>query len=136
MRHRHSDPDTPPLDINLTPLIDLVFILLIFFLVTSSSQQNNALEIQRPQAQTAQLQTQEQQAFIAIAANGNLQLDQKPIALSALRTALAHLQHNAPNLQLVLIADQQTPTGLLVQVMDQARLAGIHQLALAADPHE
>ncbi len=136
MRHSHTETDSPNVEVNLTPLIDLVFILLIFFLVTASFQQNTALDIQRPQAQTAKLQTHNQRSIIEIAANGALRLDKQVVNLAEIRAAIAQQQQAMPQLQVVIVADKQAQTGLLVQIMDQVRLAGVSHIALSADSHE
>jgi len=133
MRHSHTETESPHLDINLTPLIDLVFILLIFFLVTSSFQQNTALDIQRPQAQTATLQTKTQSTIIEIAANDALRLDKKVVTIAEIRANIAQLHQTMPKLSVIIVADRHAKTGLLVQVMDQVRLAGVSQIALSAD---
>ncbi len=133
MRHSHTETDTPHLEVNLTPLIDLVFILLIFFLVTASFQSNTALDIQRPQAQTATLHTQNQHIMIEIDAKGALRLEQQAVSLSQLREQIQSLPQNAAPMQVMLVVDQKASTGLLVQVMDQVRLAGVQHIALAAD---
>lgn len=133
MRYSHTDTENSHVEVNLTPLIDLVFILLIFFLVTASFQQNTVLDIQRPQAQTVRLPNNTPSSIIEIAANGALRLDKQAVTVTQLRGELAQLQQATAPLQVIIVADQQAQTGLLVQVMDQARLAGIRQIALAAD---
>lgn len=119
--------------INLTPLIDVVFILLIFFVVTSSFVKESGVDVSRPQADSATPQTSAS-IFVSVTAAGEVWIDRKVVAIRALRPLIAQLHEQNPQGSLVIVADRAAPTGLVVQVLDQARLAGISNVALAAKP--
>lgn len=117
--------------IDLTPLIDMVFILLIFFLVTSSFIRESAIEVERPKAVTAVL-AQDIKATITITADSQIWLNDAPVDIRLLRARLEQLGLGGGNGAAVILADAAAPTGLLVKTMDQIRLAGITSISVAA----
>ena len=127
-RHHQSDEDT---GIDLTPMLDVVFIMLIFFIVTSSFIKEAGVEVQRPQAQTASPQDKGN-ILIAITADGQVWMDKKQVDVRSVRAHVERLRVDQPDGAVVVQADQDARTGLVVQVMDQARLAGVQDVALAA----
>lgn len=117
--------------VNLTPLIDMVFILLIFFLVTASFVKEAGIEINRPVAQTTQ--TKERGTIhIALSARGEIWMERRRIDVRAVRANVERMLADNPEADVVVLADTAAQTGLLVQVMDQARLAGVSTIAVAA----
>ena len=131
MRRRHSLNTTESPGINMTPLIDMVFIILIFFIVTSSFVKETGVEVQRPNAQSAQRQEQGN-ILIAVTADGQIWLDNQPVDIRGLRRSVARLHAQNPEASAVILADADSRTGLVVQAMDQARLAGVPNVALGA----
>jgi len=131
MRRRHSLNTTESPGINMTPLIDMVFIILIFFIVTSSFVKETGVEVQRPNAQSAQRQEQGN-ILIAVTADGQIWLDNQPVDIRGLRRSVARLHAQKPEASAVILADADSRTGLVVQAMDQARLAGVPNVALGA----
>lgn len=127
-RHNQQDEDT---GIDLTPMLDVVFIMLIFFIVTSSFTKESGVEVQRPQAQTASPQDRGN-ILIAITGDGQVWMDKKVIDLRSVRAHVERMRVDQPGGAVVVQADQDARTGLVVQVMDQARLAGVQDVALAA----
>jgi len=127
-RHHQQDEDT---GIDLTPMLDVVFIMLIFFIVTSSFIKEAGVEVQRPQAQTASPQDKGN-ILIAITADGQVWMDKKVVDVRSVRAHVERMRVDQPEGAVVVQADQDARTGLVVQVMDQARLAGVHDVALAA----
>ncbi len=117
--------------VNLTPLIDMVFILLIFFLVTASFVKEAGIEVNRPVAQTTQ--TKERGTIhIALSARGEIWMERRRIDVRAVRANVERMLADNPEADVVVLADTAAQTGLLVQVMDQARLAGVSTIAVAA----
>ena len=118
--------------IDMTPMLDVVFIMLIFFIVSTSFIKETGVEVDRPVASTSQSQAQ---SGILIAINGQneIWIDQRPVDLRAVRSNVQRLKAESPTAGVVIQADSNAPTGLLVQVMDQIRLAGITDIAIAAD---
>lgn len=117
-------------DINLTPLIDMVFILLIFFLVTTSFIRASSIEVQRPRALTA---TQTNAGLlITISANQQIWLNNTRTDLRLLPKRLGEMRISNPSASVIILADSQTPTGLLVHVTDKVQQAGFVKLSVAA----
>lgn len=132
MRRRHVGNDDES-EVNVTSLIDVVFILLIFFLVTASFTKESGIEVVRTRATTAEPQEQAS-IFIGLSASGEVWIDQRAVDVRAVRPNLERLLATNPQGTVVIQADARSQNGLLVQVMDQARLAGARHIALAAAP--
>ena len=118
--------------IDLTPMLDVVFIMLIFFVVTASFVKESGIDVRSPQAATA-----EQKAatiLITITAGGEVWMQKRPIDLRSVRANVGRLLAEHPQSGVVIDADRDARTGVLVQVMDQARLAGATEIAVAAEP--
>ena len=130
-RFTRAEGDDSASVIDLTPLIDMVFILLIFFLVTSSFIRESAIEVQRPKAATAML-AKDAKATVTIAADGQIWLNDASVDIRLLRSRIEQLGLGGANGSAVILADTATPTGLLVKTMDQIRLAGITSISVAA----
>jgi biopolymer transport protein ExbD len=131
MRRSHAKPQEAGVGVNLTPLIDMVFILLIFFMVTSSFVKEAGVDVNRPSAQTAV--TQEQgNVVVAVTKAGEIWIDQRPVDIRSVRAQVERLHAENPEGSVIILADEEARTGLLIQVMDQVRLAGVSNLAIAA----
>ncbi len=134
MRRRRDRRDSAP-EINLTPMIDMVFILLIFFLVASSFVKEAGIEVNRPVAQTAQTQGRGT-IRIALSETGEIWMERRSIDVRAVRANVERMLAESPEASVVVLADETAHTGLLVQVMDQVRLAGVNDIAVAAQQQE
>jgi biopolymer transport protein ExbD len=131
--NREEEKDQDSTDaINLTPLIDMMFILLIFFVVTTSFVREAAVAIQRPKAATATAQ-QNAEVIVTISADEQVWLNNAPVDIRLLRTRLSESGNNAPRTSAIILADSRTKTGLLIEVMDQLRLAGFVNISVAAN---
>lgn len=131
-RHRIDNTDTTDAEINLTPMLDVVFIMLIFFVVTTSFVKESGVEVNRPSAATAQ-QQDHANVLIAIRPNGEIWVDGRAVDIRAVRANVERLRAELPESQVVIQGDQAAQIGLLVQVMDQVRLAGVSDVAIAAE---
>jgi len=133
---RNGSSPTSVDELNLTPLIDMVFILLIFFLVTTSFIRESSVTIQRPKAETADPQ-QNAEIIIAISADEQIWLNNASVDIRLLRARLKEMQLSSTTRAVVILADAEASTGLLVKVMDQVRLAGFENISVAAssDPN-
>lgn len=121
----------PAVGLNMTPLIDMVFILLVFFVVNTSFVKETGVEIERPSAKSA---VKQEQAAILIAVNreAEIWIDKQRVDLRALRGHIERLHAESPEGSVVVLADSGSETGVVMQVVDQARLAGIAKVAVAA----
>ncbi len=110
--------------IDMTPMLDVVFIMLIFFIVSTSFVREAGIEVNRPSAQTSTGQTKSA-VMIAISAEGQIWLDRKATDVRMVRPVLERLRAEQPGLSVVVQADTKSTTGDLVQLIDQLRLAGV-----------
>ncbi|SFA81041.1 ExbD/TolR family protein [Azotobacter beijerinckii] len=132
MRRHHYQQDEE-VGIDLTPMLDVVFIMLIFFIVTSSFVKESGVEIQRPQADTASARDKGN-ILIAVTAEGEVWIDKQVVDVRSVRAHVERLRLrlDRPDGAVLVQADRDARTGLVVQVMDQARQAGVADVALAA----
>lgn len=119
-------------ELNLAPLIDMIFILLIFFLVTTSFVREAGIDIHRPQAQSA-LNKEKVNLIIGLAANGVLYLEGKTIDIRSVRARMEQFARQTPQGSVVIAADRESSTGIVVQVLDACRLAGVKNISLSAE---
>ncbi len=119
-------------EVNLTPMLDVVFIMLIFFIVTASFVKEAGIDITRPPAATAE-RKERGNILIAITANNQIWIDRRQVHPRALRANIERLRAENPQGSVVIQADEKSQNGLLVRVMDAARLARVKSVALAAE---
>lgn len=134
-RRRHSEEMSTEADINITPLLDIVFIMLIFFVVTTSFVKESGIEVNRPTAQTAE-RKEHTSILIAISPSGEIWIDRRVVDIRAVRAAIERLRAENPEGAVVIQGDREAQIGLLVQVMDQVRKAGVSNVSIAAMPGE
>ncbi|HFD79084.1 MAG TPA: biopolymer transporter ExbD [Gammaproteobacteria bacterium] len=133
MRRRHSDSADEEAEINLAPMLDIVFIMLIFFVVTTSFVKESGIEVNRPTAQTAQ-RAAHANILIAIAPNGEIWIDKRAVDIRSVRAVIERLMAQNPAGGVVIQGDRSAHIGLLVEVMDQVRKAGVRNVSIAATP--
>ena len=121
---------TAQAEIQMTPLIDMVFILLIFFVVTTSFVSETGLDIQRPQSSSSETLPRES-IRIAVSADGRITVDGQRVGLLSVRSFLQKRLRMQPGLAVVLVADKTISVDRVVRVMDEVRAAGISEVALA-----
>lgn len=131
MARRHATKDEP--EINITPMLDIVFIMLIFFIVTTSFIRETGVEVNKPLALTAEPRPQGN-VLIAIRENDEIWMNKQQIELHEVRSEVERARAENPESAVVLIADRSARTGMLVQVMDQVQAAGIHRISVSAEP--
>ena len=117
--------------IELTPMLDVVFIMLIFFIVTTSFVKESGIEVSRPNAASAKKQ-ERASIFIAIDDKGYIWLQKRKIEIDSVRANIEKLHAESPEGTVIIQADQKSETGVLVKVMDQIRLAGVKNISIAA----
>lgn len=131
MRLRRDHQEETELD--LTPMLDVVFIMLIFFIVTTSFVKEAGIEVNPPTASTAE-QQDKGNIFIAITEQGEVWLDRRQVDIRTVRSIVSRLHASNPEGAVVVQADKDARTEVLLQVMDQVRLAGVENVAIAASP--
>ncbi|MEJ2094351.1 MAG: biopolymer transporter ExbD [Gammaproteobacteria bacterium] len=132
MRPSHSEHSAKAANVNLTPLIDMVFILLIFFLVTASFTKEAGIEVDRPSAQTA-VRQEASNLVIAIDKNNEIWVENRNIDLRTIRAYVEQQQAQNPEGSVIILADKDSRAGMTVDVLDQVRLAGVTNVAIAAE---
>lgn len=118
--------------IDMTSMLDIVFIMLIFFIVTSSFVKESGFEVNRPQASNAVSQ-KEAGIFIAITANNEIYIDKRIVDKERVQANLEQLLTDQPNASVVIQADEFAFNGTVISVMDSAKGAGIANIALATE---
>ncbi len=131
MRRRRDRRKTES-EVNLTPMLDVVFIMLIFFIVTASFVKEAGIDISRPGAATA-VRKERGNILIAITANDQIWMNRRQVDPRALRANIERMHAENPQGAVIIQADKEAKTGLLVKVMDAARSAGVKSVSLAAD---
>jgi len=122
-------------EINLTPMLDVTFIMLIFFIVTASFVKESGIDVNRPGAATAE-RKERGNILVAISENGEIWIDKRQVDLRAVRANIERLRAENPEGSVIIQADQNSKNGLLVKVMDAARLAGVSDVSIAATVEE
>ncbi len=131
MRRRRAG-DTDESEVNLTPMLDVVFIMLIFFIVTASFVKESGIDITRPPAATAE-RKEKGNILVAITSKNQIWIDRRQVDPRALRANIERLHAENPHGTVVIQADEESKNKLLVLVMDAARLAGVKSVSLAAE---
>lgn len=117
--------------IDLTPMLDVVFIMLIFFIVTTSFVKESGIDVSRPSAKTAK-KKQRASILVAISQSGEIWIQRRKVDIRSVRANIERLHVESPEGTVVIQADKRAETGLLVDVMDQVRLAGVESIAVSA----
>jgi biopolymer transport protein ExbD len=118
-------------DVNMSPLIDMVFLLLIFFVVTTSFVKETGIDVHRSTAATAEVK-ERGSIMIGVTGEGEIWLEGRKVDVRSVRGLVERALAEDPEAGVVVIADRESQTGDVVQVMDQCRLAGASNVSLAA----
>ena len=118
-------------EINLTPMLDVVFIMLIFFIVTASFIKEAGIDVNRPDAPTA-TRVEDANILVAISANDEIWIDRRLVDPRAVRANIERLHAENPKGSVVIQADKRSTNEMLVTVMDASRAAGVYNISIAA----
>jgi biopolymer transport protein ExbD len=118
-------------ELNLMPLIDMVFILLIFFLVTTSFVKEAGVEVKRPIASTAEAQ-EKTNMIVAVTKDGEIYIENQLIDIRSVRSVMERFLHENPRGNVVITADTDSRFGTSIEVLDKVREAGITNVVVAA----
>ena len=119
-------------DINLTPMLDVVFIMLIFFIVTATFIKQPGSEVSRPEAETAE-QKPTVSVLVAINSIGEIWIDKKHVDVAAVGAMIERLHNENPRGGLVLQADRQAKYQKVKAVLDAARRVGLTEVAISTE---
>lgn len=127
MARKHGSDEQAEID--MTPMLDVTFIMLIFFIVTTSFVKESGVEVSRPGAETGF--PQKGNIMIGVSPTGQVWMSKRMIAMDAVRPYVEAARGESPESSVVIVADRFAPAGIVIQVMDQARMAGVTNVAIA-----
>ncbi len=132
MARKNRNRDQEEAAIDMTPMLDIVFIMLIFFIVTTSFVKEAGIDVNRPKAAQA---TQKKSAniFIAVRENGEIWMDKRMVDVERVAANIEKMLAEQPTDMVVVQADKEARHGLVVKVMDQIKAAGIDKISIAAE---
>lgn len=125
--------DTVVTEINLSPLIDMVFILLIFFMVTSVFIKDAGVRVNKPEAVSAE-DLEDKSVLFAIDSQGRFYHGGREIDIATVQPTIRRAVMNDATVPVVIQADRDVPTGVTMRLIDEAKLAGAASINLAAEP--
>ncbi len=128
-RHAHTDDA----EINITPMLDIVFIMLIFFIVTTSFTKETGAAVVKPIAEQA-IALRNGTILIGVKSNDDIWMSKRLIELREVRSMVEQAKAENPKGSVVIVADKDSRIGTVTQVMDQVRLAGVQGIAISAEP--
>ena len=118
-------------EINLTPMLDVVFIMLIFFIVTASFIKEAGLDVNRPDAPVTETKPEDANILVAITATDEIWIDRRLIDPRAVRANIERLHAENPDGSVVIQANKKSTNKMLVWVMDASRQAGVYSISIA-----
>jgi biopolymer transport protein ExbD len=119
-------------EINITPMLDIVFIMLIFFIVTTSFVKEISIDVNRPTKSPIKEQKKSDVISVRILDSGQILIQERLISIDAVRANIESSLALKPQASVVVVSDREADAGLLVKVIDQSRLAGAMNVSLAA----
>ena len=122
--------DEEEAQIDMTPMLDVVFIMLIFFIVTASFVKESGIDVNRPEAATA-VQKDRANILVAISDSGEIWINKRQVDARAVQANIERLYAENPQGSVVIQADKKATTETLIKVMDAARAAGVFDVSIA-----
>ena len=119
-------------EINITPMLDIVFIMLIFFIVTTSFVKEVGIDVTRPSNQPIKEQKKSEAISIRISESGEITVQDRVVDIRAVRANVVAGLANKPEAAVLVVADRESNADIMVRVIDQARAAGASNVSLAA----
>ena len=119
-------------NIDMTPMLDVVFIMLIFFIVTASFVKEAGIDVNRPDAATA-VRKNRANILVAISDNNEIWINKRQVDVRAVQANIERLYAENPQGSVVIQADEESNTRVLIKVMDAARAAGVYDVSVATD---
>ncbi|MFT5669850.1 MAG: biopolymer transport protein ExbD, partial [Kangiellaceae bacterium] len=124
--------DEEEANIDMTPMLDVVFIMLIFFIVTASFVKESGIDVNRPEASTA-VKKDKASILVAISAKNEIWINKRRIDVRAVQANIERLHAENPQGSVVIQADKKSTTETLMKVLDATRAAGIDDAAVATE---
>ena len=127
-RHAHTEDA----EINITPMLDIVFIMLIFFIVTTSFTKETGAAITKPEAEQA-ISLRNGTILIGVKPNDDIWMNKRLIELREVRSMVEQAKAENPKGSVVIVADKNSRIGTVTRVMDQVKMAGVQGIAISAE---
>jgi biopolymer transport protein ExbD len=132
MKHLQNLVEEEEATIDMTPMLDVVFIMLIFFIVTASFVKESGIDVNRPDAPTA-VKKDRANILIAINDKNEIWIDKRKIDVRAVQANVERMHAENPQGSVVIQADRKSTTETLIKVMDASRAAGVPDVSIAAN---
>jgi len=131
LRTRQASAGDEEAEINITPMLDVVFILLIFFIVTASFVKEAGIQVDRPSAVRAEPKPRAN-ILIAISPTNEIWIQKRRVDVEQVRSNIERLLGETPEASVLVQADRKSRNGLFVSIYDQAKEAGVKEIAISA----
>ena len=131
MRRRHYYNTEESVDVNISPLIDMMFLLLIFFIVTTTFVEEVGIEIKKPKATTVE-SLDKKSIMIALTREGKIIYGGREVGMNGIRGLVSRLTKNEQR-PVIILADTKSLSGMLVDVLDECRAAGAKNVSVATE---
>lgn len=131
----HAIAASDHVEVNISPLIDVVFLLLIFFVVTTVFVEETGVEVDRPQASEAQ-DLDSRSLMLALTTDGRIMAGNREVMINSIRGIVAQHVHGHPDAPVIILADQNARTGPLVSIINECKRAGARHVSIAASRGE
>ncbi len=134
MRRRRDEGEEEP-EINITPMLDIVFIMLIFFIVTAVFVKEAGIDVTRPDALSAQ-EVKRVKMVIAVSDNNEIWINKREVPIRDVRAVVEKQQRENPQGSVVIQADSRSQTGIVVDIMDQLNAIGVPNVHVATEKND
>ena len=119
-------------ELNIAPLMDMVFILLIFFIVTTSFTRETGVDVSKPKAASARTLSR-QTILIGVTKEGSIHINEGQVSLNVLGTILKRYMAETPDRPVIIVADRDAPVAKVVDILDECNLAKVRKVSISAD---
>ena len=121
--------------IDISPMMDMVFILLIFFIVTSTFTRETGIDVTKPKASSAK-ELAKESILICITRQGTVHINETQVNLSSLQTILKQMMAESPDRPVIIVSDRDAPSGAIVDVLDECNIAKVRKVSISAEEGE
>lgn len=121
--------------IDISPMMDMVFILLIFFIVTSTFTRETGIDVTKPKASSAK-ELAKESILVGITRQGTIHINETQVNLSSLQTILKQMMAESPDRPVIIVSDRDAPSGAIVDVLDECNIAKVRKVSISAEEGE
>lgn len=121
--------------IDVSPMLDMVFILLIFFIVTSTFTRETGVDVTKPKASSAKDLAKES-ILIGVTRQGTIHINETQVNLTTLNTVLRQMMAESPDRPVIIVSDRDAPNGVVVDILDECNQAKVRKVSISANKEE